>query len=60
MNEEILEILFEQGPRSIRQLQEIILCDMDLLCEHLSFLIVTRQIHLESDSTVWFAQEVAA
>lgn len=60
MNEEILEILFDQGPRTIDQLHGIILCDLDLLCEHLSFLILTHQVHLESDSTVWFAQEVAA
>ena len=60
MNEEILATLYEQGPRSINQLQAIILCDLDLLCECIAFLIVTHQIHLEIDGTVWFAQEVAA
>jgi|TARA_R100001530_G_scaffold110094_3_gene77433 hypothetical protein len=60
MNEEILCILHEQGPRSIDQLHAIILCDLDLLCECLAFLILTHQVYLEVDSTVWFAQEVAA
>ncbi|MDX1558994.1 MAG: hypothetical protein R3193_08825 [Marinobacter sp.] len=59
MNEEILCTLYEQGPRSIEQLHNIILCDLDLLCECLAFLILTHQVHLESDSTIWFAQEAA-
>ncbi|MCK2149494.1 hypothetical protein MYE70_10495 [Marinobacter alexandrii] len=57
MNEDILEILYEQGPRSIEQLQSIILCDLDMLCEHLSFLILAHEVYLECDSTVWLARE---
>lgn len=57
MNEEILATLYEQGPRSIEQLHDIILCDLGLLCQCLAFLILTHQVYLESDSTVWFVGE---
>ena len=60
MNEEILATLYEQGPRTVRQLYDIILCDLDVLCEHVAFLILTHQVHFEIDGTLWFAQEVAA
>lgn len=60
MNEEILGTLYEQGPLSVERLHAIIPCDLDRLCDCLAALILTHQVHLESDLTIWFAQEAAA
>lgn len=58
MNEEILQILYEQGPRTVQQLEDIMLCDLYAICEHLAFLILAKQLYLELDGTIWFAGEV--
>ncbi|WP_138438557.1 hypothetical protein [Marinobacter alexandrii] len=59
MIEDILEVLKEQGPRTIPQLALILWCDEDDVCVPVSFLMLTRCVYMELDGTVWFVKEAA-
>ena len=57
MTNQILKILHESGPQTIDQLEAEMGRD---ICEEVSALMVSKQVYLEIDGSLWYAGEAAA
>lgn len=60
MKDLILEALHDNGPLHVDNLAASMGVELAEIVMPLADLMVDKQIHLEIDGTVWFAQEVAA
>ena len=60
MKDLILETLHDHGPHHVDDLAASLGVELEEIARPLADLMVDKQIHLEIDGTVWFAQEVAA
>lgn len=59
MKDLILESLHDNGPQHVDNLAALMDVDLEEISRPLADLLVDKQIYLEIDGTVWFAQEAA-
>ena len=59
MKDLILETLHDNGPQHVDNLAALMGVELEQIARPLADLLVDKEIHLEIDGTVWFAQEAA-